>query len=70
MSSNCGAGALFRTSGRADNWQDHVHGGVLVHHYYIGTQQLKHTNWGWRVGPQNATVTGPNLSSASAICIF
>lgn len=70
VSSNCQSLGIFRSTGRADFWQDHTHQGNIESFDYAQTQQLRHTYWGQRVGPQYATVVGLNLSSASAICIY
>lgn len=69
VSTNCQGGGVLFTRGTATNWQDHTYAGALAHYWYMGAQ-FQSTNWGFRVGPQTGTVVGPNLSGASAICVF
>lgn len=69
VSANCGsAGGAFYTHGTADNWQDHVHDGILWHVWYYGSQFQSH-QWGFETGVETETVNGPNLFAPGARCI-
>ncbi len=69
VQANCtSAGGSFRTHGTADNWQDHVHDGILWHVWYFGRSFQVHS-WGFETGVESATVNGPNLFNPGAVCI-
>lgn len=68
VAADCGGGGSFSTYGTADNWQDHVHDGILAHYWYYGRQSKTH-GWGYEVGYETGTVNGPNLWNAGARCI-
>lgn len=70
VSANCTtSGGIFSTYGHADNWQDHVHDGILWHTWYTG-RQFKSHSWGMEYGLETGTVNGPNLSGAGANCLI
>ncbi|NOY54370.1 MAG: hypothetical protein GXP34_00065 [Actinobacteria bacterium] len=68
VSASCGTGGFFYTRGTADYWQDHTHGGYLVHYYYDTTQVPISHNWGFETGNQYGSVNGPNLTNPAAMC--
>ena len=67
VSADCAGGGYFTTKGTADDWQDHVHDGVLWHTWYYGRATKSHT-WGWETGTEGGTVNGPNLAYPGAVC--